>query len=177
MTAVSGSVYTAAQFNTHVRDNLNETAVAHAANLGGYFVTAGTNQIVERLIGQSTLNASSVTSSTSYTDLDDGIPGPTVTLTTGSTALVTVGGRIGPNTVATPSTKMSWEVSGASSVTAADDWAAGQVNSGTTTMVVYTCRTYLATGLTPGVNTFTAKYCVSSGTGTYSVRNINVLPF
>ena len=30
MTAVSGSVYTAAQFNTFVRDNLNETAPAKA---------------------------------------------------------------------------------------------------------------------------------------------------
>ena len=33
MTAVAGAVYTAAQWNTSIRDNLNETAVAKALSL------------------------------------------------------------------------------------------------------------------------------------------------
>jgi hypothetical protein len=32
-------------------------------------------------------------------------------------------------------------------------------------------------GLTAGSNTFTAKYKVTSGTGTFSVRRISVMPF
>src|SRR5690606_12967068 len=38
MTAVSGSVFTAAQFNQFVRDNLNETAPARATTAGAHFV-------------------------------------------------------------------------------------------------------------------------------------------
>jgi len=71
---------------------------------------------------------------------------------------------------------MSWEISGASSVSASDNWAAGVVGVGTTG-VGYTSRAYLQTGLTPGVNIFTAKYAVSSGTGSFLYRSILVMPF
>jgi hypothetical protein len=36
--------------------------------------------------------------------------------------------------------------------------------------------TVLVTGLTPGSTTFTAKYRVSSGTGTFGTREITVIP-
>lgn len=175
MTAVAGSVYTAAQFNTFVRDNLNETAPAKARTAGGYFVTSATNQIAERTVAHAVVNTADTTSATSYSDLDN-TDGPTVDVTTGSVALVSVGGRIGGGTVATQSVKMAWEVSGASSVSAADPWAAGVVGIGSTGFA-YCSRAYLVEGLTPGVNTFTAKYSVSSGTGTYSARSLLVMPF
>lgn len=175
MTAVSGAVYTAAQFNTFVRDNLLECAPAKAVTTSGYFVTTATNQIGERHGTQTLMTASDTTSGTSYGDLDDG-PGPTLDAFTGSTALVVVGGRIGGGTVSTQSVKMSWEVSGNSSISATDTWATGVVGIGSTAFG-YVSRAYLAVGMNPGLNTFTAKYAVSSGTGTYSQRSLFVMPF
>lgn len=175
MTAVSGAVYTAAQFNTFVRDNLLECAPAKATTASGYFVTSATNQIAQRTALQTVITGSDTTSSTSYADLDNG-PGPVLTVQTGSTALVVVGGRIGGGTVATQSVKMSWAVSGDSSVAASDQWAAGVVGIGSTAFG-YVSRAYLATGLTPGSNTFSSQYSVSSGTGTYSQRTLYVMPF
>lgn len=176
MTAVAGAVYTAAQFNTFVRDNLAETAPAKASVSGSYFVTTATNQISERQAVQATANSTDTTSSTSFADLDNS-SGPSLTVDTGSTALVVVGARIGGNTSgAGNSTKMSWEVSGSTSISAGNEWSAGLSNI-STTAVVYVSRAYLATGLTPGENTFTAKYAVSGGTGTFLYRSILVMPF
>lgn len=175
MTAVSGAVYTAAQFNTFVRDNLLETAPAKAATSSGYFVTTATNQIGERSVQQAVINTADTCSGTSYSDCDNGV-GPLITAFTGSSALVVVGGRIGGNSVATASVKMAWQVDGGTSISASDQWAAGEVGMGSNGFA-YDSRAYMAVGLTPGLNTFTAKYAVSSGTGTYSARSILVMPF
>jgi hypothetical protein len=183
MTAVTGAVYTAAQFNTFVRDNLNETCPAKATTSGSYFVTSGTNQISERIVQQQYVGQQDQTAQTSYAD-PDGTPvagnnpinGPIVTAFTGSTALVVVGGRIGGNTTATASVKMSWAVSGASTISASDTWAAGAVGLGSTGFA-YDSRAYLATGLTQGLNTFTAQYSVSSATGLFGFRSLLVMPF
>lgn len=177
MTAVAGSVYTASQFNTFVRDNLMECAPAKASVTGSYFVTTATNQIGERQVVQAVNNLTDQTSSTSFTDLDS-TPGPSVSVFTGSSALVVIGARIGPNGTggATNSTKMSWKCDGATSIAAANEWSTGIVSLGTAA-VVYASRAYLATNLTPGVNTFTAQYAVSGGTGAYQYRSILVMPF
>jgi hypothetical protein len=182
MTAVSGSVYTAAQFNTFVRDNLNETCPAKASQGGSYFVTSGTNQISERLPQHTYIPQQDSCTSTSYADPDGTpvvgavpVPGPSLTVFTGPTALVVVGGRIGGNTVTTASVKMSWQVDGATTIAATDTWAAGAV--GLSSGFAYDSRAWLVTGLTQGLNTFTAKYAVSSGTGLYSVRSLLVMPF
>lgn len=175
MTAVAGAVYTASQFNTFVRDNMLETAPSKATTAGSYFVTTATNQIGERIAVQAVMNAGDTCSATTYSDCDNG-PGPSLTVFCGSQALVIVGGRIGGGTVSTQSVKMAWEVTGASSITAQDQWAAGIVGVGSTGFA-YDCRAYLAAGLTPGVNTFNAKYAVSSGQGTYSARSLLVMPF
>lgn len=176
MTAVAGAVYTAAQFNTFVRDNLNETAPAKATTAGSYFATSGTNQISERIIQQDYIQQQDAFTSTTPSDPDaPGIAGPQVTVFSGSTALVVVGGRIGGGTVSTQSVKMAWEVSGASSISAVDNWAAGVVGVGGG--FAYTSRAYLATGLTQGLNVFTAKYSVSSGQGFASARSLLVMPF
>lgn len=54
MTAVASTAFTAAQFNTHVRDNLNETAPAKATTSGRLIVTAGPNSIAEQTIPRPT---------------------------------------------------------------------------------------------------------------------------
>lgn len=173
-TAIAGGVVSAADFNTHVRDNLLATEAALAMNVGGFFVATGTNTIVERLPSTDFIDTQQTTASTTYTDL--ATVGPTVTVTTGTKAIVIVGGRVGPVTTGgTASCKLSWAVSGATTVAASDNWAAGIVGQ-STTGVNYTSRWYLATGLTAGSNTFRAKYAVSSGTGTYQYRSLHVIP-
>jgi hypothetical protein len=170
MTAVSGSVYTAAQFNQFVRDNLNETAPAKATTAGAHFAVSGTNEIAERLSASDIVTTSQDTTSTSYTDLST--VGPSVTATTGPRALVIVRGAISNS--GTGSSRMSYEVSGASSVAAADAQCVGVF--GTAGTGVLGGDISLVTGLTAGSNTFTAKYRVSSGTGTFSTRRIVVFP-
>jgi hypothetical protein len=172
MTAVANTVFTAAQFNTHVRDNLNETAPAKATTSGSIFVTSATNEIAERIPSTSFETASETITSTSYTD--PATPGPGVTVTTGASALVMISCRL-LNSLAGQNTYASYEVSGTSSSAANDDRA-----------ILFTIPTaaysagfghsVLHTGLTPGSNTFTMKYRVTGGTGTVDNRRIVVLP-
>lgn len=172
MTAVSGSVYTAAQFNTFVRDNLNETAPAKATTPGGYFVTSTLNEIVERIGNRETIATSETTTSTSFTDLTT--TGPTVTVTTSSLALVIFGCE--QSNSGTGSTRTSVDVTGATTVAAADirSLTLGGVTAGAE---LQASHAVFYDALMPGSNTFTMKYRVSSGTGTFSRRRLIVLPY
>jgi hypothetical protein len=177
MTAIAGGIVAAADFNTYVRDNLNATEAAIANDAGGFFVATGLHAIAERVFSTDFISASETRASSTYGDL--ATVGPTVTVTTGTKALVVQGGRIGDNTAAVgnPSNKMSWAVSGASTIVATDDWAAGIVAVGNGNgPVIYTSRWYLASGLTAGSNTFQAKYACSSGTSSFQYRSLHVLP-
>jgi hypothetical protein len=175
MTAVSGSVYTAAQFNTFVRDNLNETAPAKAATAGSHFAVVGPNEIAERQ-SEGALDVDvGTTTSTGYGDLDaPALAGPAVTAETGTAALVIVHGTMSNS--GTGSARMAYEVTGASSVAAADNRGVGTFGVAAVTLIAGTTILHAAGSLTPGTNTFTAKYRVSSGTGTFSARRIAVFP-
>lgn len=175
MTAVANTAFTAAQFNTYVRDNLNETAPAKASTAGGYFVVTGTNLIAERVPDSVLTDITETTTSTSYVDL--ATVGPAVTLTTGTKALVSVGGEIGNTSSTTGSVRMSVAVSGATSRSASDNWAYGNSSWPTTGSRLHATTTFLFENLTPGVNTFTCKYRVGAGTGTYRRRMLSVIPF
>lgn len=87
MTAVANNVFTAADFNTYVRDNLLETMPAKATEAGQYFVSDGPHSLVARKIGYSTLTSSTPQIIANPSDWVD-ITGGTVTITTGSEALV-----------------------------------------------------------------------------------------
>lgn len=164
MTAVAGSVFTAAQFNTYVRDNLNETAVAKATAAGQIFVATGVNAVAARTTSQDYIATSQTTASTSYAAL--ATVGPTVTATTGTSALVAV--HAGTSNSGSGFSLMGYNVSGASTIAAGDDRAVGTGGFGS--------GLFFQTGLTPGSNTFTSVYRVQSGTGTYSTRHILVVP-
>lgn len=118
----------------------------------------------------STVAAQEATSSASYTDLIT--PGPSVTVNTGTFALVFIDALIF-NSVSLNDCKMSVAVSGASTIAAADSFSTN--NSGTNGERIGTV--HLFTNLTPGSNTFTAKYATSGGTGQFGNREIVVLPF
>lgn len=177
MTAVSGSVYTAAQFNQFVRDNFNETAPAKATQAGEYFVADGANSITARTVsGATDIDVGGTTTSTTYDDLDGpAAVGPSVTLTTGSQALVFYHAQAINSGAG--SARVSVDVSGATTIASADNRSIATFGSadngvGAMTAVFYTG----GLALNPGSNTFTMKYRVSSGTGTFDDRRIFVMP-
>jgi hypothetical protein len=169
MTAVSNSVFTAAQFNQHVRDNLNETAPAKATQAGSHFVGTSLNAIAERISDEDIVATSQSTASTSYTDL--ATVGPSVTVTTGPWALVSIY-NANLHSTGGASALMSYAVSGATTIAASDNMSIGTA----TTVGSRAGATFLITTLTPGSNTFTCKYRVGSGTGTFVDRRIAVFP-
>lgn len=175
MTAVASSVFTAAQFNTFIRDNLNETAPAKATTSGSYFVGVGPNQIAERTSVTDIIETSETTTSTSYDDLTT--LGPQVSVETGSFALVINTADITNNTVG-QSGRMTWEVSGASSI-AAEDFRALRVTVPSTSGAGNT-RASVVTAigdLTPGMNTFKSVYRASGGTASFANRRLTVLAY
>lgn len=173
MTAVSGSVFTAAQFNLSVRDNLNETAPAKATTSGSLFVGAGANAIAERIPAETLTSGSDSTTSTSYGDLSAS-SGPAVTATTGSKALVIITSDLTCTTTG-QSARASYDVSGATTVAAGDAWAIRNLAQAVTNNLQMSAVS-LQTGLTSGSNTFTMRYRTSGGTSTFANRRILVLP-
>lgn len=177
MTAVANSIFTAAQFNQFVRDNLNETAPALATAAGGYFVADGVNSIAERRVsGQIDLDSGTTTSTAVFADLDaPAAIGPTITTTTGTQALVFTHCQM-INT-GTGSCRAGVEVSGATTIAAALNRSIS-VGGTTGTFISAGTTVFYASGLalTPGSNTFTMKYRVGSGTGTFSDRRLIVMP-
>lgn len=148
-TFVSGAVLTAAQMNILGGD---------IAFLGGPKGTA--------------VNGSQTTASAAYTDL--ATVGPQVTVTTGANAVVVLTAFLQNNT-AFDEAFMSFAVTGATTLAASDTTSVlfQASNSGG---VAQQGATYLVPGLTAGSNTFTAKYRVNSGTGTFANRSIVVFP-
>lgn len=172
MTAVANSVFTAAQFNTHVRDNLNETAPAKATTAGSLFVAAGVNSIAERTPAKDTINTEETTTSISFTDL--ATSGPSVSVVTSTNALIIIGARMSNNTGG-EECWMAYETSGASAFGAAESRAINYESSNAGDFVTTTIVDILDT-LTPGTNVFTAKYRVTGGTGTFRYRRLQVIP-
>lgn len=171
MTAVANSVFTAAQFNTHVRDNLNETAPAKATVAGRAFISTGANTIAEREWPSATVSTSETTTSTSYTDLTTA--GPSVTVTTGSRAVVYFAASMS-NSTADAACHVGVDVSGASTIAASDQWDLLLRGPATSRQ---RAGSFIAYGgsLTGGSNVFTLKYKVSAGTGTFLDRRMFVI--
>lgn len=175
MTAVANTVYTAAQFNTHVRDNLLETAPAKATTAGSIFVATGANAIAERIISSATVATSQTTTSASFTDL--ATVGPAVTVTTGTSAIVVVTASLNNNTSG-GGARVDFEVSGATSRAASDATALIHVTAAANQGHRASAITHV-TGLTPGSNIFTMKYRIpptGGGTATINDRHLIVIP-
>lgn len=143
----TSEVVTAANMNTYIRLNLL------ALNT--------------RLDHSNSIATSETTTSTLYTDL--ATRGPRVLLVTGTRVLVILTCNI-VNSGANFS-NMSVAVSGATTTAAAD--ANTFFLKGTNLLLA--SRLVLLT-VTSGNNTFTAKYRVTGGTGTFSTRSIIVIP-
>lgn len=95
---------------------------------------------------------------------------PTVTVQTGTKALVTISARIscGGNY-----NFVGCAVSGATTVAAADENSA---SVGAVSAAIVSSTTYLLTGLTAGSNTFTLRYrCNVTASGSYDYRRLSVV--
>ena len=200
MTFSAAAVLTAAQLNTHLRDNLNETcpstvttagdmAYADAANSMGSRLAIGaagsllgssgsapvwrTPDMDTNFSGGATTNT---LTSTAYDDLSGGSNAlPAVTATTSTVALVFYGAQYVQNSSAGNTVNITYSVSGASTV-AAGDGRATTTESGSASDLHTLSRVYLETGLTAGSNTFQTEAKVSGGTGTIGRPWIVVIP-
>lgn len=171
LTFSAGATLTAAQLNTHLRDNLNETAAAKATTAGRIFVATGSNAIAERAIESATVATNEPQVATSYGDI--ATVGPSVTLTTGTRALVLVTAQM-HNGTADTDCRAGFAVSGASTVAASDTTALRSTSATTFDAYRSTAITH-QTGLTAGSNTFKMQYCVSAGTGQIQNRHLIVI--
>lgn len=120
-----------------------------------------------------TVATSQTTTSTSYTNL--ATVGPAVTVTTGANAIVILTCQAG-NTTAAGGVLMAYAISGATTLAAADATALSAQPVGVASANMQLSAVEFQTGLTAGSNTFTAKYRVASGTGTFLNRSIIVIP-
>lgn len=172
-TWVANETLTAALLNTHLRDNFNELDVAQVTAAKQYCVSTGANAVTARSWDFARVDTSqTLVSPASYTDLTTA--GPSVTVTTGTRALILIACNLDHNTDNGDS-KMSYAVSGASSISASDTWCIRRDGMAATNSVRL-MRHDLRVDLTAGSNTFTAKYQNSAGTGTYESRVIAVFP-
>ena len=170
MTAVAGSVYTAAQFNSNVRDNFLQTAPALASGAGMIFVSTAANTLAARAFETASVATFETGTGTVYGSITTF--GPWVSVVTGTQALVGISGQMW-NPTASAQAWMSWEVTNASTIPASDTWGImqGGANPGGAIGNVT-----LATGLTPGTNQFTCQYRTNAGTATWGYRSIWVMP-
>jgi hypothetical protein len=173
LTAVANAALTAAQWNASVRDNLLLTSPALATTSGSYMAVSGANTIAQRTPQTATVITQESSASTSFVDLTT--VGPSVTVTSGATALVSVHSRLS-NATAVSSTRAGYVISGATTIAADADRASG-FRSSDAGQLVNCSAVFLQTALTNGSNTFKEVYKVDAGTGSWSSRTISVLPF
>lgn len=172
ITLTEDSVWSSAQWNSGVRDNLLETMAGKATTGGGWFVVTGTNAIAQRSITSASVTASETTTSTSYTNLTTN--GPAVTVTTGTSAIV-IWQCLHQNSGANGACSVSVDVAGATTRAASDSWRS--LTDGLAAANGWQGGSFVKlTGLTAGSNTFRMQYKVSAGTGTFANREIVVLP-
>lgn len=174
MTAVATAVFTAAQYNQHVRDNFLELDVAQATAENSFFAGNGPNSVALRTPTWDSRTGGSTTASLTYTDLADGV-GPSVTVQSGTIAMVWIYcNQYNNDTGGTRAAWMTFEISGDTTLAASDTNAVQMQGTDGDR-----CGAgILVDTLTGGTNTFTAKYRVSTaGTGYFSQRRIAVWPF
>jgi hypothetical protein len=170
LTAVAGGVFSAAQFNQSVRDNLSVTSTGIATQVSSWFPASAANVLAERMPVQDNDQGSSTTTSTAYGNLADGLT-TSVSVATGNRALVSIYANFN-NSVNGNRTWMSFDVGGATTIAATDFLSVDHSFNGG----MRWGATFLVTGLVIGTNSFTLRYRVTAGTGTFSVRRIAVIP-
>lgn len=172
-TAVAGTTFTAAIFNA-VRDNLNATGVAAASGAGQIIVTTAANAVTQRTPDVAFVGTTQTTASLTYVDL--ATTGPTVTITTGTKAIVIFGCMLSNNTVG-DGARAAIDVSGASTY-AASDTNSFLAESGNANDAFQGSWVTIYDPLTGGSNVFKLKYrAVGAGTASFSNRVTAIVPY
>lgn len=150
-TWTTSEIVTAAMMNQDVRDNMNALKSTSAE-----------------------VDTNETTTSTAFADL--ATTGPAVTINTGTTAFVLMSAKLS-NTNDNAVNIAGVAVSGATTLAAADGealfitaWEASEPNTRIQVGIAFPLS-----GLTAGSNTFTMKYRVSAGTGTFGQRKLTVI--
>lgn len=164
MTAVTGDVFTAALFNTHVRDNLLVTEAAVATEPMGLLVATGSKSVTYRVPLVEYIGAYEDTIGTSYADLTTF--GPSVYIEHGTKAIISFGCDAANDTFGLGS-RMSYAVSGANTI-AASDTNSYYAEAGNNADRFQGTWTFINDSLTAGASLFTAKYRTTGGGGTSS---------
>lgn len=196
-TAVANTTLTAAFWNTQVRDNFLETSAATAQAAGDIVFADAANSMGSRLaigaVSQRLVSdgaapvwranarandtGSDTFTNTAYGPLDDQTSFPTsgvtVTLTTGTQALVAIAATVSNNTGGAV-TFLSFDTSGATTQAAAGARACWYESSNAND-ACHVSLTLLVQSLNAGSNTFKLAGRVSSGTGTISFPQITAL--
>lgn len=179
MTFTAGAALTAAQLNTHLRDNMYETCVAKVVTDGQYLTSVAKNRIKVRSIGTQRISATDTTTSNEYIDL--ATIGPAVTLVTGTRALVFTSANMF-NSSAAAACGMSYDIQGqladgseGTNIGPDDQWAS--LIDGISANSGFSATSTAIQTISEGSNTFTCKYKIGSGTGSFRDRVITVFPF
>jgi len=145
------------------------TGTTTAVPTGVQTIYNGTNWVCVTPVG-SRSNTSGTTTSTSYVNsLTGDATAISVTLVTGTTALI----HHSSNFFIVPSgaVSMAFEVSGATTYAATD---ADRILNEVGNTQLSLSKSMIFTGLTAGTNTFTLRYKVNGNTATFSVRSLTV---
>ena len=119
------------------------------------------------------VDTSQTTTSTTYTDL--ATVGPSVTVTTGTKALVMLAGQATNSLATANSADIAFAVSGATTIAASQENKIF-MNQSTAGYGLQVGSSLILTGLTAGSNTFTLKYrATAAGTASFAYRVISVV--
>jgi hypothetical protein len=177
-TFTTGNVLTAAQVNILAGD-LMETAAAKASSTGDlftstqYFAATAANSLTARQAGSGFKVDADTTTSTALGDLAASV-GPAVTVTSGARAVLFMNSTV-QNTNVGVASSVGYAVSGATTIAASQIYISLLTAAANQQATMTGVR--METALTPGANTFTMKYVVGAGTGTFSRRYLTVMPF
>lgn len=124
-----------------------------------------------------TIATAETTASTSFTDLATVGPQVTVRIGKSGCALVSIRTTGASNAASGQGWKAGINISGATTVAAADPYTIGVINQEVVNCGNILSGTFLITGLTPGLTTFKLQYVIlGSATGTFTNRLIAVEP-
>ncbi len=181
MTFIPNTVLTAAQLNTHLRDNLLEQGPSKAIgdNTTGYLAVEGPHKLGRRII-TSHRNTYGTTSSSAWTDLDGALNpnGPTIKVKHGTQALIMmeVMARKLSNTVPhTATVSVGVLMFGATNRDPDDTYCLKTSQYQDTPNA--SMFAFIAQDMTPGTTSFRLKYKVSESVKTeFTYARIIVMP-
>jgi hypothetical protein len=148
--------------------------VGVATASGRLIVTTASKTVTERVPDTDAIGTSEATASTTYVNL--ATTGPTVTITTGTRALVILGCSAS-NNIATNAGRMTIDLSGATT-SAASDTNSFMISSGNASDAYQGGWVTLYDPINAGSNVFQAKYrAVTAGSASFSNRVVSIMPF